>query len=130
HRKSPIASPEQRLEMVRCAIDDEPALKVDDCEIARKGPSYFIDTLKILRQTFSQTPLCLIMGIDAFLGFPSWHCYQEILSLTHLVIAHRPQYHIPSSGIITLLLKERLKHNPIALHESLGGYIVLHPVTS
>jgi nicotinate-nucleotide adenylyltransferase len=129
HRKSPIATPEQRFEMVRCAIYDEPALAVDDCEITRKGPSYSIETLEILRQKFPQTPLCLIMGIDAFLGFPSWHRYEEILSLAHLVIAHRPQYHIPSTGIITLLLKERLKQNPIALHESLGGYIVLHPVT-
>jgi len=129
HRKSPIATPEQRLEMVRCAIKDEPALSVEDCEIVRKGPSYSIETLETLRQKFPQTPLCLIMGIDAFLGFPSWHRYEEILSLAHLVIAHRPQYHIPSTGIITLLLKERLKHNPIALHESLGGYIILHPVT-
>jgi nicotinate-nucleotide adenylyltransferase len=129
HRKQPIASPEQRLAMVRCALQDEPALTVDNCEIERKSPSYSIETLEILREKFPQTPLCLIMGIDAFLGFPSWHRYEEILKLAHLVIAHRPQYHIPSSGITTILLKERLKHNPIALHEALGGHIVLHPVT-
>jgi nicotinate-nucleotide adenylyltransferase len=129
HRKSPIASPIQRLEMVCCAIDDEPALTVDDCEIVRKGPSYSIETLEMLRQKFPQTPLCLIMGIDAFLGFPSWHRYEDILTLAHLVIAHRPQYHIPSTGVITSLLKNRLKQSFIALHESLGGYIVLHPVT-
>lgn len=129
HRKLPIATPEQRLDMVRCAIDNEPALTVDDCEIVRKSPSYSIETLKILRNQFPETPLCLFMGIDAFLGFPSWHRYEEILTLAHLVIAHRPQYHIPSTGIITVLLKERLKHSPIALHESLGGHIILHPVT-
>lgn len=129
HRKLPIASPEQRLEMARCAIENEPALTIDDCEIERKRPSYSIETLEILRQKFPQTPLCLIMGIDAFLGFPSWHRYEDILTLAHLVIAHRPQYQIPSSGIVTSLLKDRLKHNVVAIHERLGGHIILHPVT-
>jgi nicotinate-nucleotide adenylyltransferase len=129
HRKLPIASPEQRLEMAYCAVHDEPALTIDNCEIERQRPSYTIETLEILRQKFPQTPLCLIMGIDAFLGFPSWHRYEEILALAHLVIAHRPQYQIPSSGIVTSLLKERLKHNAVAIHESLGGHIILHPVT-
>lgn len=129
HRKLPLASPEQRLEMVSCAISEEPALTLDNCEIERKKPSYSIETLEILRKKFPATPLCLIMGIDAFLGFPSWHRYEEILTLAHLVIAHRPQYNIPSSGIITLLLKERLKHNPVAIHEHLSGHIILHPVT-
>jgi nicotinate-nucleotide adenylyltransferase len=129
HRKLPIASPEQRLEMVRCAIQNEPALTIDSCEIDRQRPSYSVETLEALRAQFPQTPLCLIMGIDAFLGFPSWHRYEEILTLAHLVIAHRPQYHIPSSGIVTQLLKDRLKPNSIAIHESLGGHIILHPVT-
>ena len=80
HRKLPIASPEQRLEMAYCAIRDEPALAIDNCEIERQRPSYTIETLEILRQKFPQTPLCLIMGIDAFLGFPSWHRYEEILT--------------------------------------------------
>jgi nicotinate-nucleotide adenylyltransferase len=129
HRKLPIATPEQRLSMVRCAIDDEPALVADDCEIQRKCPSYSIETLEILREKFPQTPLCLIMGIDAFLGFPSWHRYEDILTLAHLVIAHRPQYHIPSTGVVTSLLKQRMTQNPITLHENLGGNILLHPVT-
>ncbi len=129
HRKLPVASPEHRLAMVKKAIADEPALKVDDCEIQRKGPSYTIDTLEILREQLPHTPLCLIMGIDALLGFLSWHRWEDILKLAHLIIAHRPQYHLPQTGIIAELLKERLKHHSSAVHESLSGHIVLHPVT-
>lgn len=129
HRKNPLASPEDRLEMVRCAIMDEPALKLDDCEIQRQGPSYMIDTLERLHKSLPNTPLCLIMGIDALLGFPSWHRYEDILKLANLLIAHRPQYHLPHTGTIAELLKECLKHNPAAIHESLAGSIVLHPVT-
>jgi nicotinate-nucleotide adenylyltransferase len=129
HRKLPVASPQHRLAMVRCAIEGEPVLKVDDCEIQRKGPSYTIDTLESFRKASPKTPLCLIMGIDALLGFPSWHRWQEILTLAHLVVVHRPQYQLPKTGIVADLLKERLQTNPLAVHESLAGAIVLHPVT-
>lgn len=129
HRKLPVASPEHRLAMVRTAIADEPALTVDDSEIERKGPSYTIDTLETLHQRLSNTPLCLIMGIDALLGFPSWHRWEDILKLAHLIVAHRPQYHLPKAGIVADLLKQRLKHHSSALHECLAGNIVLHPVT-
>ena len=78
HRKSPIATPEQRLAMVKRAIEFEPALQVDDCEIRRKGPSYTIDTLTFLHEQFPNTPLCLIMGIDAITKFPSWHRWEDL----------------------------------------------------
>jgi nicotinate-nucleotide adenylyltransferase len=129
HRKLPIASPEQRLAMVRCAVIDEPTLKVDSCEIQRKGPSYMIETLEILHKKLPQTPLCLIMGIDTLLGFASWHRYEKILQLAHLVIAHRPQYQLPHSGVMATLLKQHLTHTPLTLHETKAGSIVLHPVT-
>jgi nicotinate-nucleotide adenylyltransferase len=129
HRKLPIATPIQRLAMVQSAIMNEPALTVDDCEIRRQGPSYMIDTLINLRARKPQTPLCLIMGIDALLGFPSWHRYQDILSLAHLIIAHRPHYHVPQTGTIANLLKKHLIQNHHALHTALSGHIILHPVT-
>ena len=130
HRKLPVASPKHRLAMVQAAIADEPALKVDDCEIQRKGPSYTIDTLEALHKKLPDTPLCLIMGIDALLGFPSWHRWEDILTLAHLVVAHRPQYQLPQTGIVAQLLKQRLKHNFSALHECMAGNIILHPVTA
>lgn len=129
HRKLPIATPAHRLAMARCAVEGDTALVVDDSEILRKGPSYTIDTLEALRKKLPHTPFCLIMGIDALLGFPSWHRWEDILTLAHLVIAHRPQYELPQTGIVANLLKERLKNNVLALHQSLAGNILLHPVT-
>ena len=130
HRKVPVASPEHRLAMVRSAMSDEKSLTVDDCEIQRGTPSYTIETLEELHKKMPNTPLCLIMGIDALLGFPSWHRFEDILNLAHLIVAHRPQYHLPHTGIIADLLKERLKHHSSALHECLAGNIILHPVTA
>ncbi len=129
HRKTPTATPEQRLAMVKIAVENEPALQVDTREIQRQGPSYTIDTLESLRAEFPQTSFCLIMAIDALLNFPSWNRWQEILDLAHLIVAHRPHYHLPHSGTVADLLKQRLKHNPEAIHETLAGNIILYPVT-
>ena len=130
HRKLPVASPEQRLAMVRSAIENEPALFADDREIRRKGPSYMIDTLESLREEMPQTPLCLLVGIDAFLGFPSWHRWDEILNLTHVIVAHRPQYQLPATGIIANLIKAQMKQEISFIHEHLSGGILLRPITS
>jgi nicotinate-nucleotide adenylyltransferase len=129
HRKLPTATPEQRLAMVKLATESEPALKVDNCEIKRKTPSYMIDTLEYLLKSTTHPPLCLIMGIDAFLGFPSWHRYEDILRVAHLIIVHRPNYQLPSTGILAELLKQCLTKNPNDLHEHSVGKILFHPVT-
>ena len=44
HRVAPIASPLQRLAMVREAIATQEKFVLDDREIKRNGPSYMVDT--------------------------------------------------------------------------------------
>jgi nicotinate-nucleotide adenylyltransferase len=129
HRKLPVATPQQRLAMVENAIANEKALIVDDREIRRASPSYSIDTLLELRQEQPQTPFCLLMGIDAFLGFPSWHRWRDILTMAHLIVAHRPQYQLPATGMIPRLLNHHLQHEIAYIHENLAGGILLRPIT-
>ena len=130
HRKLPVAAPKQRLAMVECAIAHEPALIADAREIRRKGPSFMIDTILDFRKEMPSTSLCLILGIDAFLGFASWHRWKEILTESHLIIAHRPQYQLPTTGIIADILKERLRQEVSYIHENLAGGILLRPITA
>ncbi|OGT40155.1 MAG: hypothetical protein A3F12_07830 [Gammaproteobacteria bacterium RIFCSPHIGHO2_12_FULL_38_14] len=130
HRKLPSASPKDRLEMVRCAVASEPVLYVDDREIHRETPSYMIDTLLEMHQEMPNTPLCLLLGIDAFLGFTSWHRWQEILNQAHIIVAYRPRYQLPSTGIIADIVKERLQHEHAIIHEHLAGSILLRPITA
>jgi nicotinate-nucleotide adenylyltransferase len=130
YRKQPVATPEQRFAMVERAVAGEPALLADDREIRRKGPSYSIDTLIELRQEMPDTPLCLMMGIDAFLGLPSWQRWQEILDYAHIVIAHRPHYRMPQTGIVADLIKNRSQTDITFLHENLAGGILLRPTTA
>ncbi len=130
HRAPPIATPEQRLAMLACAIKNEPTFKLDDCEIQRQGPSYTINTLEIIRQKFPHTPLCFILGLDAWCGFATWHRYEDILRLAHLIIAMRPSYLLPQTGKLAELLQQHQTKEISTLQTSLGGNIIIHSTTS
>ena len=77
--------------MVRLAVKDFPGLTVDERELHREGPSYTVTTLESLRAELGPVaPLCLLVGADAFAGFDTWHRWQEIPALAHLVVLRRP----------------------------------------
>lgn len=130
YRKQPVASPEHRLAMVRCAVAGEPAMVADDREIRRPGPTYTIDTLTEMRAEMPDTPLCLLVGIDAFLGFPGWHRWNEILDYAHIIVAHRPHYHLPPSGIVADTIKEHFQQEIAYIHENPAGGILLRAITA
>src|SRR5204863_186003 len=90
HRVRTLADAALRVQMVRVAVADQPAFIVDDREVRRAGASYTFDTLTELRRENPERSLCLLLGMDAFLGLPSWHRWRELFELAHVVVAHRP----------------------------------------
>lgn len=91
HRPPPVASPEQRVRMLRLALVGQDRLTLDTRELDRAGPSFTFDTLRGLRDEFgSERPLVLLLGADAFAGLPSWHRWQELFDLAHIVALTRP----------------------------------------
>lgn len=90
HRPAPVASADQRLRMLQLAMAEFPRFSADDREIRRGGPSYMVLTLESLRAEMGDRPLCLVLGLDAFLGLETWHRWHEIPDLAHLVVLTRP----------------------------------------
>ncbi|MEZ5447324.1 MAG: nicotinate-nucleotide adenylyltransferase [Gammaproteobacteria bacterium] len=88
--KLPVATGEQRLAMLRAAVAGEPRLVPDDRELRRGGISYTVETLQSLREELPHQPLCLILGMDAYRRIGTWHHWQRLLTLSHIVIAARP----------------------------------------
>jgi nicotinate-nucleotide adenylyltransferase len=115
--------------MLRSATEGFEGFVVDDRELRRDGPSYTIDTLKSLREEFPGASLGLIVGMDAFLGLTSWHCWDEILDFAHIVVAHRPGWKAPDYGTLGDLLDQQGTHRVQALHEATNGYVHVHAVT-
>ncbi len=129
HRSGTFADNEQRLEMVRAAVSGQPGFTVDDREIRKAGPSYSVETLADLRSEFPDRPLCLIIGMDAFLGLPKWHRWRDLLTLGHLVVAHRPGWNAPTLGPLGELLVDHGTGTVRELHEQIAGRIYIHAVT-
>jgi nicotinate-nucleotide adenylyltransferase len=129
HRTQLYASAERRLQMVRAAIAEQPSFVVDDREVRRGGVSYSVDTLMELRREHPQRSLCLLLGMDAFLGLPSWHRWRELLSLAHIVVAHRPGWRAPTIGPLGELMVDHGTGAIRALHERPAGNVYVHSVT-
>lgn len=129
HRERPRHDADCRLELLQLAVQGVPGLLVDDRELRRDGPSYTVDTLASLRGEFSQTPLCLIIGMDSFLNLPSWHRWRELTDLAHIVVLSRPGYAFDGSGELAEWLQGRRITQPQQLAVELAGSVYFHPVT-
>ena len=129
HRGATYASADARLRFVQLAIAGQDGFVADARELEREGPSYTIDTLSSLREEFPQRPLGLIVGMDAFLGLNTWHRWQEILDVAHVVVAHRPGWKAPDFGPLGELIAERGTHRVLDLHSALHGQVHIHAVT-
>lgn len=109
HREMPLASAEQRRQMLEMAVAEEPDLKVDDRELRRGGVSYSYDTLRELRAELGDSArLAFCMGWDSLVSLPSWHRWRELLELTAMVAVSRP-HHAGSNTQLPAALAERLR---------------------
>ena len=129
HRTTPMSDGRLRLRMVEAAIRGEAGFVADDRELERAGVSYTIDTLQSFRAELVGRSLCLLLGMDAFLGLPEWHRWQELTTLAHIVVAHRPGWQAPTTGVLGALLKERGARDAAELATLPAGRIHVQPVT-
>ena len=90
HREEPEVDAQLRLQMVQRAAAGERRFVVDDRELRRDGPSYTVDTLTSLRHEVGGEALGLIVGMDAFLGLHTWHQWDRLIDLAHLIVMQRP----------------------------------------
>lgn len=86
-----LAPAHYRLAMVTTALEPFPAFTVSDVEIRSPGISYSVDTITSLKQSSDpDTEWFFIVGLDAFLDFPSWKQASQLLELCHFAICSRP----------------------------------------
>jgi nicotinate-nucleotide adenylyltransferase len=94
---APVASAENRRQMCQLAIKDlraDVAAKVfvNPIEILRTGPSYAIDTVEAIKQTYPDDQLVLIIGQDAAEKLEQWHRVEDLKGLVEFLIIKRPGF--------------------------------------
>ncbi|MCB1934578.1 MAG: nicotinate-nucleotide adenylyltransferase [Nitrosomonas sp.] len=90
-REVPAASKDQRCEMVRLAIADNPVFRLDEREIKRQGVSTTVESLQEYHAEFKgRATLCFVMGADTFVKLHHWRHWHKLFELCHLIIVDRP----------------------------------------
>lgn len=126
HRDATACSAEQRAAMVELALAGEPRLVCDTRELARSGPSYTIDSLAELRRELgADTSLCLIMGCDALLKIDSWHRWDALLDLAHVVVIARPGWQLPTTGPVAQWLQQHRCEGVACLSRRPAGSVII-----
>jgi nicotinate-nucleotide adenylyltransferase len=94
--KPAVASPAQRLEMVRLALEGlgDTRMVADDREITlaqggNANPTWV--TIESIQRDFPGRPLLWIMGEDQLQAFTTWHRWEWLLQNMALAVCARPQ---------------------------------------
>jgi len=128
HRAPSQASADDRIAMLQLALKGISSLAIDKREVQRQGPSYMVDTLASLREELGDQPLVLIIGWDAFVGLPTWHRWQQIIELAHLVVVQRPGSRVTPCDEMARLLQRHQTDDVAELSKRIAGCILLQPV--
>ena len=123
HRDPASTSAEQRVSMLRLAIQGRPRLKVDCREIERPGVSYTVDTLQSLHDERVGEQLVFILGLDSFNTLPHWHQWQRLFELAHLLVLNRDAGEMDESVCDEIDCAGRLVAEPEQLFGKASGNI-------
>ena len=129
HRPPHFADADVRLRMLEAAVADLPWCTVDSRELQREGPSWSVLTLEEVRAESGERSVCMILGMDAFLGLPGWHRWQELTGLANIVVARRPGSRAEPGEELARLLAESAAQTPEELHTNATGRVYIQDIT-
>lgn len=132
HRATPGAAGAHRLAMARLAAASNPAFEVDPAEVEAAQASYTILSLERLRAELGpRRPLVLLLGVDAFLGLPTWRRWTELFDFAHLAVANRPGYSLDGATMPAALAEEatRRQASSSILGAAPAGHLVQFAMT-
>lgn len=92
HKQTPRVSTKHRLQMTRLAVRSNPLFDVSDVETRREGPSYTVQTLEDLDDTYATSRQYFLTGADELIDFKNWHRWEHILERVQMVGMNRPGF--------------------------------------
>lgn len=84
-----LIAEEHRLQMVRLAVAENPAIYATDVEFHLERPNYTATTLRHLRTKYPQIDFSVILGEDNYDSLHKWKDYEEITANHRLLVYPR-----------------------------------------
>jgi nicotinate-nucleotide adenylyltransferase len=131
---NPHATGAQRRAMCQLAINELPSeirdhVEVNPIEILREGPSYTIDTVEAVAQSYIGDTIVLVVGTDAYEKIDQWHRAEELKKLVEFVVIDRPDFpgnHNTSVDAIAVSATDIRAHKSNAVPAAVAAYIKEH----
>ena len=92
HRDAPDASAQHRFKMVELVVAENDRFEVSDIEARRHGPSYTVETIRLLEQALGNDEVFLIIGGDSLRSFHTWREPEAILDSVRLLAGASRRY--------------------------------------
>lgn len=80
---------DDRITMVRLAIEGNPHFELNLMEFEREGATYTVDTLELLKQKHPEDEFFFLIGTDSLFQFQNWKDPGRIAQLATLLVAAR-----------------------------------------
>lgn len=84
------ASAADRTAMLELAIAGAPGFALERAEVERRGPSYTVDTLRLLRVREPESEFVVLLGTDAAAELDRWREPAELVKLARVAVFARP----------------------------------------
>ena len=92
-QKDGYSPAEDRWTMTVLATEGDPRFQASRMEIDRKGPTYTVDTMAILRDFYGpEVEMYFVAGADALLTLGTWHGVESLAGLADVIAVPRPGY--------------------------------------
>jgi nicotinate-nucleotide adenylyltransferase len=108
----PLTGMAHRLEMVQCAISDEPTFELSTIEFDRPAPQYTVDTLDLIQRQRPAADLILLLGGDNLRGLTTWHRPADVVAACREIgVMRRPGESVQLSTLEAALpgLQEKVR---------------------
>src|SRR5512133_2082223 len=109
-----------REQMIRLAIEGNPAFSFSDVENRRGGTSYSVETVEYLLDKYrlENLDLYFILGQDAFHAIRTWKDWERLLTICNFAVMTRPGY--ANHGLATIITEEYASR--FTYDESIRGF--------
>jgi nicotinate-nucleotide adenylyltransferase len=93
------ATPEQRVDMLRCAFERQTVpVNIDLQEIRRQAVTYSIDTLRAIRAELGpDASIAFLIGADQLQRLNTWKEWHQLFDCAHICAASRPGFAVDAT---------------------------------